>query len=247
MKPNNLSVIIMAGGKGTRMKSELPKVLHKLGGQPLLSYSLDLAKELEAHNIIIIVGYKADQVRQAYAARPELTFALQEPQLGTGHAVMMAAPFLEKSSGPVLILSGDVPGLKLATLQNMLDRHIKHGHDLTVLAMQPDDPAAYGRLVTDGERLLRIVEYRDASAEERNIRLVNAGIYLVQAPALLAGLPTLNTNNDQQEYYITDLVEIMNHSNYKVGYALCSDPMEVAGVNSQEELKALEQILKGVN
>ncbi|MBI5523318.1 MAG: NTP transferase domain-containing protein [Desulfarculus sp.] len=236
-----LAVVILAAGKGTRMKSDLPKVLHTLAGQPLLSYTLDLAQSLEAGRVVVVVGHQAPRVKDFFADRPDLRFVIQEPQLGTGHAVMAAAPELGDWKGPVLILCGDVPGLKRETIACLLAAHAQQGNALTVLGMDLPDPGHYGRLVTtpDGQ-LRRITEFRDASESERAIRQVNAGIYVVNAPDLLAYLPRLTTDNDQKEYYLTDLVELMASAGLKVGFSLCPDPLEVAGVNSKEELEALE-------
>jgi UDP-N-acetylglucosamine diphosphorylase/glucosamine-1-phosphate N-acetyltransferase len=223
------------------MKSDLPKVLHSLGGRPLLAYTLNLAQGLEAGRVVVVVGHQASRVKEAFADRPDLRFVIQEPQLGTGHAVMAAAPELGDWTGPVLILCGDVPGLKERTIAELLATHAGQGNALTVLGMDLKEPGAYGRLVSDGQgRLLRITEYRDASEAELAITQVNAGIYVVEAPQLLAYLPRLSTNNDQKEYYLTDLVELMAEAGLKVGLALCPDPLEVAGVNSKEELEALE-------
>jgi UDP-N-acetylglucosamine diphosphorylase/glucosamine-1-phosphate N-acetyltransferase len=239
-----LAVLILAAGKGTRMKSDLPKVLHSLSGKPLLSYSLDLAQSLGAKRTIVVVGHQAELVKKEFAGREGLRYVIQEPQLGTGHAVMAAAPELEDWQGPVLILCGDVPGLKTVTCRNLLKRHMDQDEALTVLGMDLPDPGAYGRLVLDaGDQLNRIVEFRDATAGERAISLVNAGIYAGQAQAMLKFLPKLATDNDQKEYYLTDLVAMMHQAGLKVGYTVCPDPLEVAGVNSKEELAALEQKL----
>jgi UDP-N-acetylglucosamine diphosphorylase/glucosamine-1-phosphate N-acetyltransferase len=242
MKTHNLAVLIMAAGKGTRMKSDLPKVLHKLQGQPLLTYSLTLARSLAAAPLIVVVGYQAAQVIAACGQWPELKFVHQEPQLGTGHAVMTAASELGQLTGSLLVLNGDVPGLTLPTIQNMLTQHYREKNALTVLAMQLQDPAAYGRLITSRERLLAIREYRDASPEEQKINLVNAGIYLFSIAELLTALPLLDNNNAQQEYYLTDLAALMNEKGLPVGYSLCANPLEVAGINSQDELRQMERL-----
>ncbi len=225
------------------MRSALPKVLHQLNGQPLLAYPVNLAKRLKAKPIIAVIGYEAELVRQAFTHDTSLTFALQAEQLGTGHAVMSAMSSLEGFDGPVFICSGDVPGLKMETLQNMLQIHTSQKNALTVLGMRLDEPGAYGRMLVDGDKLVRIVEFRDATPAEKMVTLVNAGIYVAQAADLKANLPKLTTNNDQREYYVTDLIELMNGCGLQVGYAVCPDPLQVAGVNSQEELRELEQLL----
>ena len=236
--------MILAAGKGTRMKSDLPKVLHSLAGRPLLAYTLDLAQNLAAGRVVVVVGHQAERVKQAFAPLGGLRFVIQEPQLGTGHAVMAAAPELSDWQGPVLILCGDVPGLRASTIADLLRVHQEQANALTVLGMDLAQPGHYGRLVTNGHgQLLRITEYRDASPAERAISQVNAGIYVVQAPELLAYLPKLTTENDQREYYLTDLVALMASAGLKVGLALCPDPLEVAGINSKEELEAMERQL----
>jgi UDP-N-acetylglucosamine diphosphorylase/glucosamine-1-phosphate N-acetyltransferase len=240
------AVVILAAGKGTRMNSDLPKVLHRLGGRPLLAHGLDLARKLDAQRIVVVVGCQAELVRQTFSGEPGLRFALQEPQLGTGHAVMAAAPELNDWRGPVLILCGDVPGLRPETMRALLERRRSHDEALTVLGMDLPEPWAYGRLVINGrDRLERIVEYCDASQDERRITLVNAGVYAAQAEPLLHCLPLLDNQNAQGEYYLTDLVELMNARGLRVGYALCPDPAETAGVNTPQDLARLEQALSG--
>jgi UDP-N-acetylglucosamine diphosphorylase/glucosamine-1-phosphate N-acetyltransferase len=239
---NTPAVVILAAGKGTRMKSDLPKVLHPLAGRPLLAYTLDLAAEVGAGRTIVVVGHQAERVRRAFPPGPALSYVLQQPQLGTGHAVMAAAPELAGWQGPALILCGDVPGLTAATVGRLLAHHRRNREALTVLAMDLAEPGAYGRLQTgpDGN-LRRIVEARDASPQERALTLVNAGVYAARPAALLAFLPRLAAENDQGEYYLTDLVELMAADGLAVGYTVCSNPAEVAGVNSRQELAALEE------
>lgn len=234
-----LAAVILAAGKGTRMKSDLPKVLHTLAGRPLLSYAVAAAEGLGARRVVIVVGHGADLVEKAMAG-PNRRFALQEPQLGTGHALMAAAPELAGWDGPVLILCGDVPGISPATLDALLKSHQRRGDALTVLGMEPKDPGHYGRMITQSGALKAIVEYRDADEAQRAVRLVNAGIYAAQAGPLLDFLPRLSNHNDQGEYYLTDLVGLMNGAGLSVGWSLCPDAAEAAGVNTVEELKELE-------
>ncbi len=238
-------MVILAAGKGTRMRSDLPKVLHLVCGRPMLAYTLDLARELDAGRVVVVVGHQARRVREAFSGRPGLRFVVQEPQMGTGHAVMAAAPELEDWAGPVLILCGDVPALRPDTLAGLLRRQQEQELDFTVLGMDLEDPGAYGRLVVDDSgRLLRIVEYRDADEGERGIHLVNAGVYAARVAPLLQCLPLLSAENDQGEYYLTDVVEVLNKKGYKVGYHVCPDPWEVAGINSQEDLARMEGMMR---
>jgi UDP-N-acetylglucosamine diphosphorylase/glucosamine-1-phosphate N-acetyltransferase len=244
-KPN-AAVVILAAGKGTRMKSDQAKVLHELAGRPMLEYVLDLAASLQASPVVVVVGHQAGQVKQAVGARPGLDFALQEPQLGTGHAVMAAMPALDGFDGPVVVLYGDVPGLRTETVRDLLESHAGEGNALTVLAMDLDDPAHYGRLVTDaGGRLEAIVEYRDADEAQRAITLVNSGIYVMASEPLRRGLSELKTDNEQGEYYLTDLVGLFFDWGLPMGWRVCPDPAEVAGINSQEELAAYAKRLTG--
>ena len=242
MKDRNLAVVIMAAGKGTRMKSDLPKVLHELGGKPLLFYPIDVAKKLRAGLIVVVVGHQAERVKQIFGQQAEVKFALQQPQLGTGHAVMAARSQLQDHDGQVLILSGDVPGLSVQTLENLIKTHMDQANALTVLGMDLQDPASYGRLVPapHGSGLARIVEYRDATKEQKKITIVNAGVYVAEAAPMLQNLKHLSTENDQKEYYLTDLVELLHNQGLKVGYAICPDPWEVEGINSKEELARME-------
>ena len=239
------AVVILAAGKGTRMRSDMPKVLHPVAGRPMLAYTLDLARDLGAGRVVVVVGHQAQRVREAFSDQAGLRFVLQEPQLGTGHAVMAAAPELEDWPGPVVILCGDVPALRPATLAALLRRQQEQDLDFTVLAMDLEDPGSYGRLlVDDDQRLLGIVEYRDADQAQRKIRLVNAGVYAARPGPLLECLPLLRPENDQSEYYLTDMVELLNKRGYRVGYQVCPDPREVAGINSREDLARMEEMMR---
>ncbi|MCF8034217.1 MAG: NTP transferase domain-containing protein [Desulfarculaceae bacterium] len=236
-----LAVVVLAAGKGTRMKSDLPKVLHPLAGKPMIGWVVDLAEDLGAMRTVVVVGHGAEQVKAHLAGRRDLLFALQEPQLGTGHAVMAAAPGLMNFGGEVIVLYGDVPGLRRSTAQRLIDQHRSQGNDMTALAIDRDPPPAYGRLILDGDdRLTRIVEERDATPEEKKITLVSSGIFVFSCPPLLECLPLLTTDNDQNEYYLTDLAEIFHGRGLRVGYHVAPDPGELQGINSQDELAWME-------
>jgi len=237
-----LAVVILAAGKGTRMKSDLPKVLHPLAGRPMIDWVVDLGEQLGAARTVVVVGHGADLVEAHLAGRDKLSFALQEPQLGTGHAVMAAMPALDGFEGDIIIFYGDVTGMRRSTAQAIIDTHREQGNDETILAMDLDPPPPYGRLIFDDTgRLVRIVEERDATEEEKKITLVNSGIIVATAEAMRVGLPLLSTENDQKEYYLTDLAEVLGARGYKVGYAVAPDPEELRGINSQDELAAMEQ------
>ena len=180
--------MVLAAGKGTRMKSDLPKVLHRISGQPLMEYVLRAAEALRPASLTVIVGHKAEFLRSQLSARPDLRFAVQEPQLGTGHAVLQAEPLLAGASGSMLLLSGDVPLLSTATLQALLRVHQRNQAAATVLTAVLERPYGYGRIVRSQDQVARIVEERDASPAERAIREINAGIYVFDLEPLFPAL-----------------------------------------------------------
>jgi UDP-N-acetylglucosamine diphosphorylase/glucosamine-1-phosphate N-acetyltransferase len=240
--------LILAAGKGTRMKSDMAKVLHILKGKPLLYYSLEAARIAGAQKIIVIVGYQADKVREAFPD-PDLVFVEQMPQLGTGHAVMQAGEALRDYKGLTVILCGDVPLLKPETIQSLIDHHQDAQACVTVLTTEPPGPHAYGRIVKNEQGdILKIVEHRDATDAERDILEINTGIYCVDTPFLFAALARVKNDNQQQEYYLTDIVEIARREGRKVQACLTADYVEVMGINTLEELtKAGEYLRKSIS
>ena len=240
-----LDVVIMAAGKGTRMKSARPKVLHRLGGRALLAHVLDTAVQLSARRAVVIVGHQADQVQAAVQALPptgtELAFALQEPQLGTGHAVQQALPQLGDDS-ITLILSGDVPLTRPETLQALLA--LCQGSQLALLTLDMADPSGYGRIVRDGQTVTAIVEHKDASEAQRRITEIYSGIMALPTRLLRAWLARLDNKNAQQEYYLTDIVRFAVADGVPVLAHRISDAVQVAGVNSPLQLAELERALQ---
>jgi bifunctional UDP-N-acetylglucosamine pyrophosphorylase/glucosamine-1-phosphate N-acetyltransferase len=239
---DNLEVIILAAGLGTRMKSATIKILHRAAGRPIIDYVLDLAADLSPHPPVMIVGYQREAVQEAVGSRAR--FAVQEQQSGTGHAVLQAATLLEAEGVDqkrVLILSGDVPLTRRETLQQLLDEHQSSGNALTLLTMKPGDPAMYGRIVRDADgSVLRIVEAKDASDEEKRIGEVNAGIYVFEGAHLFDNLRNLSPNNAQKEYYLTDLLQVIRDAGHRVGAVVANDAVEALGVNSRGELAQVE-------
>jgi bifunctional UDP-N-acetylglucosamine pyrophosphorylase/glucosamine-1-phosphate N-acetyltransferase len=232
-----LEILILAAGLGKRMRSDLPKVLHPLAGRPLLAHVLDTARELAPRKIIVVHGHGADQVREVFAEAP-IEWVLQPEQLGTAHAVMQAMPRVS-ADADVLLLYGDVPLIRAATLKRLLEA-ARDG--LAVLTADLENPAAYGRIVRDGAgRVSRIVELRDASSEERAIREINAGFYALSARRLSGWLKKIDNRNAQKEYYLTDLVALAVGEGVPVAAVKADDPWEAAGVNSKSELAALER------
>jgi UDP-N-acetylglucosamine diphosphorylase/glucosamine-1-phosphate N-acetyltransferase len=237
-----LSVIILAAGKGTRMKSELPKVLHPLCGRPMLSYALDAARALEPEQIIVVVGFRHELVREAFG--DELTYALQEPQLGTGHAVQVAAPLLAGFTGDVLVTYGDMPLLRGETLERVRAARREAGAAGAALTAVLDDPPAYGRVVRDAASdFVRIVEDRDCTPAERAIREVNLGVYAFAGAPLARALGDLRADNAQGEYYLTDVPALLVARGERVVTHQLTDLDEAAGVNDVEALHHVEGVL----
>ncbi|TDS76693.1 bifunctional UDP-N-acetylglucosamine diphosphorylase/glucosamine-1-phosphate N-acetyltransferase GlmU [Comamonas sp. JUb58] len=238
-----LDIIIMAAGKGTRMKSRHPKVLQKLAGRALLQHVLDTAAQLQARSAVVITGHGADQVEAAMgqnrAGIHQLAFARQEPQLGTGHAVQQAVPLLA-DDGMAIVLSGDVPLTQADTLQGLLDAA---GSDrVALLTVNMPDPTGYGRIVRNAEGTVqRIVEQKDANAQERAITEIYSGIMAVPVRRLKPWLAQLNNNNAQGEYYLTDIVAMAVADGVAVEGHCIADVLQVAGINSPQQLAELER------
>jgi bifunctional UDP-N-acetylglucosamine pyrophosphorylase/glucosamine-1-phosphate N-acetyltransferase len=226
------------------MKSGLPKVLHAAGGLPLIEHVLRAADTLSPSSVVIVVGHRADAVQSAMAGRPGLRFAHQEPQLGTGHALLQAEQALAGADGTVLLLSGDVPLLTPATLQALVSRHDEAGAAATVLTAVVDDPTGYGRIERRDDRISAIVEHKDASPDQRQIREINSGIYAFDLPPLFAALKQIGSENAQGEYYLPDLVRIYRERGLTVETVRLDDPREIFGVNSRRELAQIGQLLK---
>jgi bifunctional UDP-N-acetylglucosamine pyrophosphorylase/glucosamine-1-phosphate N-acetyltransferase len=240
----DLHTVILAAGKGTRMKSARPKVLHELAGLPLVEHVLRTADRLSARRTVLVVGHGADDVRQALASRVNLEYVVQSPQLGTGHAVLQTEPLLRAESGTVLLLYADVPLLQPETLHRLVERHRTTGAAATVLTAAVPDPHGYGRVVRDADgRMTRIVEERDASADERRIDEINSGIYALELGPLFDALRSLASDNAQGEYYLTDLVAMYARSGLRVETLQVDDAQEVRGVNSRVELADMARVL----
>ncbi len=233
-----MNIVILAAGKGTRMHSDLPKVLHKLAGEPLLAHVLARARALNPTRIVVIYGHGGDAVPNALAA-PDLLWALQSPQRGTGHAVMQALPHLIDSV-PTLVLYGDVPLTESATLAQLIAPAAQGA--LALLTVDLADPTGYGRIVREAGRVTRIVEHKDADEATRSIREVNTGILAAPTPALRRWLAGLSDNNAQREYYLTDIVAAAVAEGVTVQAAQPAFEWETLGVNSRAQLAQLERI-----
>jgi bifunctional UDP-N-acetylglucosamine pyrophosphorylase / glucosamine-1-phosphate N-acetyltransferase len=243
MTTNSVAAIILAAGKGTRMRSQRAKVLHELGGEPMIARALRAVTALKPDPIVIVVGHEAREVEAALNSS-NARFALQEPQRGTGDAARCALGQLPANfTGDVLITYGDMPAIKSSTLRAFLDEHRKRGAKLSFISIVLDDPAAYGRVIRDADgKIDKIVEFRDASPAERAVKEINTGFYLVDSNLLRSALAELKPANAQDEYYLTDIVAIARarSGNEKVEAWVATDPAEFAGINSREELANME-------
>ena len=238
MAHNPLNVVVLAAGAGTRMRSDLPKVLHPLAGKPLLAHVLDTARSLGAQKICVVIGHGGDAVRTALTA-DDIDWAVQSPQLGTGHALLQALPFLD-TGAPTLVLYGDVPLTRAVTLKALLDAA---GSDhLALLTAHTADPQGYGRIVRVDGKVIRIVEQKDADDAERRITEINTGILVAPTDALHRWLPALGNQNAQGEYYLTDDVALAVAEGGKVMTAHPSAAWETEGVNNKAQLAGLERV-----
>jgi len=238
---NKLATIILAAGKGTRMKSNLHKVLHPIAGRPMLDHLMASAGQLNPAHTVVVVGAGRDQLETALGGRAAT--CLQEPQLGTGHAVQKAQDALVDFSGDVLILYGDVPFVRAATMQKMLDRlHADDAPAVVVLGFEPDDALQYGRVIADDQdRITKMVEYKDASEQERACKLCNSGLMAAKAADMFDLLERVGNDNAQGEYYLVDVVNVANADGRHSAVVTTDDPGEVAGINSRAELADAER------
>ena len=239
----NLDIVILAAGKGTRMNSNLPKVLHRIGGDSMLGHVLSAASQLQAAKTHIVVGYGADEIRENFADRADLQWAMQEQQLGTGHAVMQAMPGVDVSDSDkkILVLYGDVPLINFDTLSKLVQQ--SETNTLSILTLVTDRPTGLGRIVRDdGGKILAIVEEKDASEEQKQIKEINTGIMVISAPKLNFWLDALCNDNAQGEYYLTDVVAMAAaDADCALAAMVINDENEVQGVNDKAQLATLER------
>ena len=236
-----LRVVILAAGKGTRMNSDLPKVLHKLQSKPLIDYVIDESELLNPKEIILVVGFKKESVIKHTQSRINLKYTTQIEQLGTGHAVLQTNELLKNRKGHILILYGDVPNIKASTLQPIVSDHISNNRDLTLITAEIDDPTGYGRIIRDKNgNLLKIVEEKDCSDDEKKIKEWNPGIYIFKIPEVFKILNNIKTNNASKEYYLTDAIGLAQQSNMQIKAIKIENSDEVIGINTADQLKELE-------
>src|SRR5262245_25927203 len=241
--PSLVHVVVLAAGKGTRMKSETAKVLHEVAGRPMLDHVLSAAHTLAPASVTVVVGHQGDRVRAAYT-RHAVQFVDQEPQLGTGHALLQAEPLLKGATGTVVLLSGDVPLLRATTLTRLVAQHLADAAAATVLTANLANPHGYGRIVREGGRISRIVEERDASSDERALTEINSGIYALDLGPLWEAMRAIASQNAQGEYYLPDLIEIYRRRGLTVSTVNIPNPDEIRGINSRRELAELGAIVR---
>jgi bifunctional UDP-N-acetylglucosamine pyrophosphorylase/glucosamine-1-phosphate N-acetyltransferase len=241
---SDLHVVILAAGKGTRMKSELPKVLHPIAGKTLITRVLDTASALRPSSVTLVVGHGAEKVRAHLADRPEVAFAIQEPQLGTGHALLQTAPILQGRTGTVILLSGDVPLLTADSLRALVATHMDTGAAATVLTAKLERPYGYGRIVRSNGRITRIVEERDATPAQREIQEINSGIYAFALEPLFEALGAIGSKNAQGEYYLPDLIGIYRRQKRGVATVTIPHAVEIRGINSRTELAEVSKMVR---
>jgi len=238
-KPAPLAIVILAAGKGTRMKSDLHKVLHPIAGRPMLEHLLDSAAQLAPERQVVVAGHGREQLAKALGDRARIV--VQDPQLGTGHAVLQAKEALADFSGDVLILYGDVPFVSAASMRAMIERlHADDAPQVVVLGFEPVEPLQYGRVIAEDGRILAMVEHKDATPEQRAVRLCNSGLMAARAQDLFALLEQVGNDNAQGEYYLTDIVNIANQHGGTCAVIVTPDADEVAGINSRGELAQAE-------
>lgn len=238
-----IAAIVLAAGKGKRMKSDLPKVLHEMLGRPMVEYLLDTLISLNINRIYVVIGYQAELVKETLADYSgKLEFVLQAEQRGTGHAVQMVEKPLADFEGDILVLAGDVPFLSVETISSLIDTHRRENSAATVLSSIPPDPASYGRIVRKpGSDLVDyIVEYKDASEEDKKIGEINTGTFCFDSRYLFDSLREIRDDNAQGEFYLTDIMEILRRRGLKAAVYLTDNPDEALGVNSVEQKSVLE-------
>lgn len=240
---NDIIAIVMAAGKGTRMKSKNSKLVQKIYGKEIVKRAVENAQKAGVRDIVAVVGYKKEEVMKVLG--DDIKYAFQDEMLGTGHAVMQAKEYLKGKKGKVLVLNGDVPLIRPETLNKLIEKSIENKEYATLLTAIYDDPTGYGRIVRDeGGNIEGIVEEKDTTPEQKKIKEINAGIYCFDIEALLKALEKVTPNNKQGEYYITDVIQIMNDSGLKTGAVLVEDNTEILGINDRIQLGILTKVLQ---
>lgn len=238
---SKLKVVILAAGQGTRMKSKVPKVLHKILDKTMVDYVIDASRKAGAEDVCVVIGHQSAMVKAMIG--PDVKYALQKEQLGTGHAVMQAKEFIEDSDS-ILVLCGDTPLVTAETIEKIKNYHIENNNSATGVSVISKDPTGYGRIVRENGAFLRIVEQKDATEEEKQITEVNTGVYIFNGKSLKNAFDKLTSNNAQNEYYLTDALEIIKNNGENVGVYISEDEEEFLGVNSKLQLAQAANAMK---
>jgi len=241
---NNVAVIILAAGMGTRMKSTKAKVLHEILGKPMILYVVETATKVAGNDVILVIGNQADEVRRVVSDKAKVKYAYQDKQLGTGHAVSCALSLIPDDCEEVVILCGDVPLLTADTVIKLVDDHVKTKRDVSLLAVEKDNPKGYGRvLYNHKDHVSKIVEEVDANKEQKQIKMINTGIYCVRKNFLVDTVGKIKSNNAQGEFYLTDIIEMGNLEKKLVGAVVGDNDKEFFGINNKKQLKEVEKIM----
>ena len=240
----NVAVIILAAGMGTRMKSDKAKVLHEITDQPMISYVVETARKIAGDSVVVVVGHQAQKVRECLAGS-HVIFAHQDKQLGTGHAVRCALPHIPDQCEEVVILCGDVPLIQSETIIDLIEDHLEHTRDISLLAVELENPYGYGRVVLDeNQGVTGIIEEADATAEQKAINLINTGIYCIKKQFLLEAVPQIGSDNAQGELYLTDVMGIGYRDKKKIGVQIGTDCQQILGVNTCQDLELVDAIMQ---
>lgn len=240
----NLAVIILAAGLGTRMQSGKAKVLHEIQGRPMVHYVVDAARKVAGDDVVVVVGNQAEAVRSILSETPALIFAYQRKQLGTAHAVLCALPHIPDHCDQVVILCGDVPLIQPETITGLVEAHQKTRCDISLLAVELENPSGYGRiLLNDDGKVSGIIEEADASSEQKQIKLINSGIYCVKKEFLMHALPEIRSDNAQGELYLTDIIAIGYRQKREMGVLIGTDCQQILGVNTCRDLETVDAIM----
>ena len=242
---DNIAVIILAAGKGTRMRSDKAKVLHEIQGRPMILYVVEAARKIAGDDVIVVIGNQAEDVRGIISDTAELLFAYQDQQLGTGHAVLCALPQIPGHCNHVIILYGDVPLIESETIGALVEDHLKARRDVSLLAVEMDNPFGYGRILLDHNRQISaIIEEADATAGQKQIKMINSGIYCIDKGFLSEALPKIRSDNAQGELYLTDIMSIGYQEKRNMGVMVGTQCQQILGINTWQDLATVDTIME---
>ena len=241
----NVAVIILAAGMGTRMKSDKAKVLHEIQKQPMILFVVETAIKIAGDNVIVVIGHQAPKVRAVVTKMAHVLFAYQEQQLGTAHAVQCAVPLIPDHCEHVIVLYGDVPLIQPETIAEFVDDHLSARRHVSLLAVELENPYGYGRVLLDeNKQISAIIEEADANAEQKQVKLINSGIYCFDKTFLLDALPKIRPDNAQGEHYLTDIMSVGYQENRNMGFMLGHNFQQILGINTVQDLLEVEAIMR---